>query len=71
MFTGIVKEIGKIERVEKKSGLWKLGIKSYVVYRDAEVSDSVSVDGVCLTVVKKKNNLFFLRQLNLQLNLLL
>ena len=59
MFTGIVEETGKIEKVEKKASLWKLGVFSRIVYEKAKISDSISVNGVCLTVTEKKDNLLF------------
>ena len=56
-FTGIVKEIGRVERITKVGSLIKLGIKSIDVIKDAKVSDSVSVDGVCLTLTHKEKEL--------------
>ncbi len=59
MFTGIVKEIGKAIQVSKTNSITKLGIESSVVAGEAKVSDSIAINGVCLTLVNKKNNLIF------------
>lgn len=60
MFTGIIKEVGRVERLEKRSGLWRVGVKSDEIYKNASLSDSISVNGVCLTLIdkKKKHPLF-------------
>ncbi len=52
MFTGIIEEIGTIVRVQKKGGCVRLGVEAALVRQDTKVGDSVSVDGVCLTVVE-------------------
>lgn len=50
MFTGIVLELGKIEAVTARGGSMRLRISSKSVRDDAVEGDSVSVNGVCLTV---------------------
>ncbi|MFA5008198.1 MAG: riboflavin synthase [Candidatus Omnitrophota bacterium] len=59
MFTGIIKELGSVEKISKNSALTKIGVKAKTVFEEAEISDSISVDGVCLTVTDKKNGLLF------------
>ncbi|HIE05329.1 MAG TPA: riboflavin synthase [bacterium (Candidatus Stahlbacteria)] len=54
MFSGIVVEVGKIRKVVRKS-LIRLEIVSNL---DLTIGDSVSVDGVCLTVVKRTKGYF-------------
>ena len=56
MLTGIIKEAGKIKEIRRKSGLWKIGIFLPSVSSDAALGDSISVNGVCLTVVEKKRD---------------
>ena len=56
MFTGIVKEVGKIGKVSRAGSLIRFEIKSMDILKDAEVSDSISVNGVCLTLIYKKEN---------------
>ncbi|MFA5270970.1 MAG: riboflavin synthase [Candidatus Omnitrophota bacterium] len=59
MFTGIIKELGKVEKIARSSSLIKIGASSKSVYDEANISDSVSINGVCLTVTGKKNNILF------------
>jgi riboflavin synthase len=60
LFTGIIEELGTVERIEKYSGLIRLAIKADVVCRDVQIGDSLAVNGVCLTIVGiDKGNLSF------------
>lgn len=54
MFTGIVKETGKVTKIERKSTLWRLDIEAGLLADSAQISDSISVNGACLTVIAKK-----------------
>ncbi len=51
MFTGIVEELGTLQRREDTSGAARLTVRANVVVEDTRPGDSVSVNGVCLTVV--------------------
>jgi len=59
MFTGIVKEIGKIEKITRTGSSTVLGVKACAVSVEAQLSDSVAVNGVCLTVIKKEKDFLF------------
>ena len=59
MFTGIVKEIGKIQRITKASTLTKLGISAPVLFAQAQASDSISVNGTCLTLTRKEDDTLY------------
>lgn len=50
MFTGIIEEIGKIKRIDKKGNSAILVIECREVLADAKIGDSISVNGICLTV---------------------
>lgn len=50
MFTGIVEEIGIIERVTPGANSAVLSIKAGTVLEDSKIGDSIAVNGVCLTV---------------------
>lgn len=52
MFTGIIKEIGRVNRIDKKSGSVSIAVSSKEVVRGLGIGDSVAVNGVCLTAVK-------------------
>lgn len=52
MFTGIVKTTGRVSRVKEKQRVW-LTVKPKQALGRLRRGDSVSVSGVCLTIVKK------------------
>ena len=54
MFTGIVEEVGRVEAV----GDGRLRISAAFVMRDLNVSDSICINGVCLTVTEKSSDGF-------------
>ena len=59
MFTGIIKEVGKVKKIKKSSSLIELGISSDLIYSQVSPQDSISVNGVCLTLVKKEKKILF------------
>lgn len=58
MFTGIVEEIGVIERVTKGAQSAALSIAAKLIFDDLQLGDSVAVNGVCLTVSQLAKNSF-------------
>lgn len=50
MFTGIVEEIGRVDRVVRRKGAVELTIRTRKVRAGLKLGSSVSVNGVCLTV---------------------
>lgn len=56
MFTGIVTETGKVSSAVKQGSLIRLTIAAQALAKTAVVSDSVAVNGVCLTIVSNKNS---------------
>ena len=59
MFTGIIQTIGKISKIESNDS------NSYIVFKvekfildDIRIGDSISVNGVCLSVIKKTEDTF-------------
>lgn len=59
MFTGIIEEIGKIEKITPIAGGITLNLKAEKILEDIRVNDSVCIDGVCLTVTKSDKNSFW------------
>lgn len=51
MFTGIIEEIGTLRRVGKSGQAMVLTIEAIRILEDVRIGDSISVNGVCLTVV--------------------
>lgn len=68
MFTGIIEELGEVKKIQRIGRNTVLEIKSDKICRDAKLGDSVAINGVCLTVVKKYNNIiaFQIMPLSLQ-----
>ena len=58
VFTGIIEEMGVVEKVEIKSSLHRLRIKAEKVLEGTGVSDSLAVNGVCLTVIEVEKRCF-------------
>jgi len=56
MFTGIVKELGKIRGISGLGGIYKLSIEAKDIAGGLNIGDSVSVNGVCLTLTGKDKN---------------
>ena len=54
MFTGIVRELGKMRSISRAGGMHKLAIEAKAVSVNARIGDSVAVNGACLTVTDKK-----------------
>lgn len=50
MFTGIVEEKGKIESIQQNNQALAMRIAAKKVVEDVAIGDSISVNGVCLTV---------------------
>ncbi len=55
MFTGIIEELGRIKNKKSTSRGCILSVESDFVYDKVKSADSVSVNGVCLTVTVKKD----------------
>lgn len=50
MFTGIIEEIGTISGIKQAGNSIELNIKASKILEDIQLGDSISVNGVCLTV---------------------
>ena len=51
-FTGIVEETGVISRIDRGEHSAVLNIRAKTVLEGTETGDSISVNGICLTVTK-------------------
>ncbi len=58
MFSGIIEEIGLIEKIEKINNGIKLFVSANKIFDDLKIGDSVSINGVCLTVTSINKNYF-------------
>jgi riboflavin synthase len=55
MFTGIVEGRGKVLRVEYRAPNRRLAIEFPFHLTDVQLGDSISINGVCLTIMEKEN----------------
>jgi len=60
MFTGIVEGKGRIREVRRIQGDCTIGIEPLFDMSECRVGDSISVDGVCLTVKRIINKKYFI-----------
>lgn len=58
MFTGIVEELGKVTGLEPLNDAMRISITGPLVVSDSKIGDSISVNGVCLTVTTKTADSF-------------
>ena len=59
MFTGIIEEVGKVEKSSPIAGGFEIRIKAENVLEDIHINDSICIDGVCLTVTKADQSSFW------------
>ena len=60
MFTGIIKNKGKVVSIVKKDKGYEFKISSNLVFSKKNIGTSISINGACLTLTKFLNkNLFF------------
>jgi riboflavin synthase len=58
MFTGIIEELGEITAVERSADAARVTVRGPLAVSDARHGDSISVSGVCLTVIDKDAETF-------------
>jgi riboflavin synthase len=58
MFTGIIEEMGVVQALNRLNHSARMTILASVVLEDLRVGDSITVNGVCLTVTSKTNKEF-------------
>lgn len=51
MFTGIIEELGEVDRVDHHGAGARLRVRASILLDGARVGDSIAVNGVCLTIV--------------------
>jgi riboflavin synthase len=54
MFSGIVEGMGTVAKIVKKENLYVLSLRAEKFVKGTRLGDSISVDGVCLTVTKRE-----------------
>ena len=59
MFTGIIEEIGTVKRVMRKNRGIILTVEGDKVIQGIKTGESIGINGVCLTILKKERNNFY------------
>lgn len=52
MFTGIVEEVGRVQRLWQSADSWQLSIAAASVLADVQLGHSIAINGTCLTVTE-------------------
>jgi len=58
MFTGIIKDIGKIVKIDNYENYKIFTVTTNLPLEEINIGDSISVNGACQTVISKSTNLF-------------
>ena len=58
MFTGIVEEVGRVQRLWQSDGGWQLCIAAASVLADVQLGHSIAINGTCLTVTEFNSDSF-------------
>lgn len=58
MFTGIIEATGKVLRIEAKEDGKRITIEFPDQLTEVQLGDSISINGVCLTVMERRNQAF-------------
>lgn len=59
MFTGIIEEVGTLEKIERITDGYRIKVNASLITEDLQVNDSIAVNGVCLTAIKTEQNGFW------------
>ena len=56
MFTGIIEEVGTVTAIDRGEASARFTVAGETVMSDARLGDSITINGVCLTVVERKGH---------------
>lgn len=58
MFTGIIEEVGRVEKISQRGNLTLLTVAAQIVTKEVKLGDSIATNGVCLTIAELTENTF-------------
>jgi riboflavin synthase len=58
MFTGIIKELGQVQKIKPSRNFKIFTIKASSTIKDKEIGQSIAVNGACVTIIKLTKNSF-------------
>lgn len=59
MFTGLIEEVGRVRRLERRGQLQRLEVAAELVVTDTRVGDSININGACQTAVEVNGDGFW------------
>ena len=68
MFTGLIEEVGTVVQIERKKNFQRMEICAERTVQGMVEGDSISIDGVCQTVVELSGQCFWVESVNETLN---
>ena len=57
MFSGIIEELGALKKISKRGKVTLLEIQARKILEDVNIGDSISVNGACLTIIRKESDI--------------
>ena len=57
MFSGIIEELGEVRKIRRIGRNTLLDVRADRISQDANIGDSIAINGTCLTIVKIHNNI--------------
>ncbi len=57
MFSGIIEELGELKKISKRGSITLFEIQAKKILEDVNIGDSISVNGTCLTIIKKVSDI--------------
>jgi riboflavin synthase len=58
LFTGLIQDLGKVQRIERRERGLELTIATGLDLSGVRTGDSIAVDGACLTVIRRRSATF-------------
>ena len=68
MFTGLIEKVGQISGIQEIPDALQFKISCEPIAKELNIGDSIAVDGVCLTAIKKEKNNFWVEAVRETLN---
>jgi riboflavin synthase len=57
MFSGIIEELGELKKISQRGSITLFEIQAKKILEDVNIGDSISVNGTCLTIIKKVSDI--------------
>lgn len=68
MFTGIIEDFAQIVSINKQKDCWQVILENPSILKESKIGESLSVNGVCLTIASKNSDGVLVEIINETLN---